>query len=101
MITIMNMRRSRPSQPYDYRCDRANKILGNHPGQGMPRQESIAAFDKYLSLHLSDENMNLVRNEMNRIYQLHQQYGQLRLFCWCTPLPCHTELIKTRLEKVI
>jgi hypothetical protein len=47
MITLKNMRYGKPRNAWDYRCDRANKILGNHPGQGLPRIPAIDAFQEY------------------------------------------------------
>ncbi len=101
MIQIKSFRSGRITQPYDYRCDRANKILGNHPGQGLPRAEAIKAFGDYLAGNLAAKGKNPVKDEMNKIYALYKQYGRLNLFCWCAPLPCHTELIKDRLDAAI
>ena len=103
MIELRNLRRGQPDQPYDYRADRSNKILGNHPGQGLPRELAIEAFRVYFDQQLADKSlpMNPVRAEMNRLYALHKKYGRLRIWCWCVPLNCHTELIKSKLESVL
>lgn len=35
-----------------------------------------------------------VRKELNRILDL----GDVRLLCWCSPLPCHGDMVKKCLE---
>lgn len=102
MIELKNMRSGgRMNKPWDYRCDRANKILGNHVGKGMNRLPSIEAFKEFLDIALKAEGTNMVKSEMNKLYFIHQKYGKLNLWCWCTPLPCHTEVIKRKLEEAM
>ena len=104
MITIKNFRKdSNCYQPWDYRCDRANKILGNHPGEGLPRDKAIKAFKTWFEAQMTDRSkpINEVRTEMGRLYKLHKQHGKLNLWCWCTPKKCHTEIIKAMLDKAI
>lgn len=40
-----------------------------------------------------DTNNKLVCNELNRLVGLAQQ-GELKLQCFCAPLPCHGDVIK-------
>ena len=103
MIEIKNLRSGRPSAQWAYRCDRVNRVLGNHVGKGLSRMEAIAAFEAYLDAALADksEPMNSVRAEMNSLYRIYRQHGRLELWCWCSPKPCHTSIIKARLESVL
>ena len=101
VIKIKNLRREKPWYEWDIRCDRANPILGNHVGKGLPRMEAIDAFEEYINASIADKSqpINSVRQEMNRLYQILVKHQKLNLFCWCTPKPCHTEVIAELLKK--
>lgn len=92
-IEIMNLRRYRPEFEYDFLCDRQS-ILGNpfrvEPGRN--REMAIRLFGHYFQLKMStNPHFRAYLFNMRRIYN---QYGKLRLFCWCEPDPCHTEIIR-------
>lgn len=46
------------------------------------------------------ENNIEFQAELKRLYNIHKQYGKLRLFCWCYPKRCHAEVIKNYLENI-
>ena len=92
MIEIMNLRTTRPSQPWDVKVDRSS-VLGN-PFKG----DRDAVCDKYaahFATCIADPNASAFKDELARLAQLYKQYGKLRLFCWCAPLRCHSETIRT------
>jgi len=41
----------------------------------------------------------VVKEELIRLAELSKE-GDLTLICWCTPLPCHGDVIKDALEKI-
>jgi len=93
-IEICNLRKGRPNKIYDVRCDRANKVLGNHPGQGKPRIAAIAAFKTHLDKELSASGSNDTKLAIKDLASLYETHGKLRLWCWCAPQACHTQLIR-------
>jgi len=94
MIELCNLRRSKPSQPWDVKVDRSS-VLGNPYNTGTRDFQCDSYRDSFESR--VNENPAMLQ-ELRRIYQLHKKYGKLRLFCWCTPLRCHSETIKSFLS---
>ena len=94
MIEIMNLRTTRPSQPWDVKVDRSS-VLGN-PFKG-DRDVDCDKYAVHFATMLTDPTSKAVafRAELARLAQLYKQYGKLRLFCWCAPLRCHSETIRT------
>ena len=94
MIEIMNLRTTRPSQPWDVKVDRSS-VLGN-PFKG-DRDVDCDRYAAHFATMLTDPTSKGVafRAEVARLVQLYKQYGKLRLFCWCAPLRCHSETIRT------
>jgi hypothetical protein len=93
MITLMNLRKEKPSQPYDVKVDRTS-VLGN-PYHG-DREDTCDKYAEYFPPKTKND-LEFAR-ELRKIIALHKQYGQVRLFCWCVPLRCHSETIKSFLE---
>lgn len=56
------------------------------------RAQAVAEYDKWLKGKIK-ENDPKVCNELNRLVYIAQQ-GELRLQCFCAPLPCHGDVIK-------
>lgn len=46
-----------------------------------------------------NENIDKIEEELNRLKNIHNTYGKLNLFCWCSPKRCHSETIKNYLER--
>ena len=90
MVKLHNMRKERYTiDTVNVRVDRTNRLLGNFAGQGMERMASIEAYRKYLA-----EKRPAVEAELERLRNIHRKHGALHLYCWCVPLPCHSELIR-------
>jgi hypothetical protein len=97
MITIMNLRNTKPSQPYDFRIDRAS-VLGNPyiMRNESERDEVCLWYEKtFHNAMLLNED---VRKKLNEILEAYQLHGQVRLFCWCAPKRCHGGTIKKWLD---
>lgn len=92
-IEIMNLRNTRPSQPWDVKIDRSS-VLGN-PFPMRNESQRNAVCDKYaVYLAIEIKKPGKIREEMIRLYRLYKQYRELRLFCWCAPKRCHAETIR-------
>ena len=95
-IEIMNLRNTKPSQPYDVKVDRSS-VLGN-PFPMSNESQRNAVCDRYAKYASEQIKNGAYLKEMSRLYYLYKQYGKLRLFCWCAPKRCHAETIKAYLE---
>lgn len=98
MIEIINLRVEKPSEPYDVIVDRRSP-LGN-PFYLMDETERDKVCDMYEERFSKAKYTQLLWNELQRLRSLHEEYGQLRLFCWCVPKRCHAETIKRYLENL-
>lgn len=68
--------------------------LGN-PFRG-ERKAAIAQYRKWLWSKLQCDSIQ--RRELKRLALIHKTNGHLVLICWCSPLPCHAEVIKRAIE---
>jgi hypothetical protein len=94
MIEIKNLRFEKLQNPWDVRVDRANKILGNPFYMVYESQRDIVC-DKYTDWFKTEaQNSIIVKNELNRLKELYNKYGVIRIFCWCSPKRCHAETIR-------
>ncbi len=96
MIEIMNMHHIEPSEPYDVKVDRSS-VLGNpFIKNEIPncRNRVCEEYEIWFEEQLKDENTVEFAKEIGRLEHGYQQYGRLRLFCWCAPKRCHAETIR-------
>jgi hypothetical protein len=101
MIYIVNLKVTKPSQPYDAKIDRSSP-LGNlfHMSDESQRDEVCDKYDVWLKQMIEHRNM-AVCNELNRLYNLYKKHKGLRLFCWCAPKRCHgLSIQKVLMEKI-
>ncbi|UJB72745.1 DUF4326 domain-containing protein (plasmid) [Acaryochloris sp. 'Moss Beach'] len=117
-ITVINLCHNRNVE--GHRCDRAS-VLGNpfHMFQEAERTAVVAAFREYLH-----EVANLRANPVDVVPGLANKYNvtvsgmwkrpsraqimaelakleamsEVKLLCWCAPLSCHCDVIKSYLE---
>lgn len=95
-VDIMNLRRVKPSEPYDFRIDRPSP-LSNPPYHKGTRNEKIDKYGTYFDKRILVDR--LMRLEIERMIIAHKKYGIVRLFCWCHPKRCHGEKVKQFLIK--
>lgn len=93
MIEICNLRNCKMEYVYDVRVDRKS-VLGNpfYMKDESKRDEVCDKYKKYF-----DKNVVIndnFRKEVNRLVKIYMMHGKLRLFCWCYPKRCHSEIIK-------
>jgi hypothetical protein len=98
-ITIGKARRDRLSDPFPGQAYVGRPSpLGNpfQLGRDGSRAEVIARYRHWLWAQLQEPG-SLQRRELERLLEL-AQAGPLELLCWCAPLPCHAEVIRSALH---
>jgi hypothetical protein len=100
MINIKSLRSSVPSEPWDVRVDRAS-VLGNpfHMRDESQRDAVCDAYAQWIAEQIPSNRV--VCSELNRLIRIHKEYGQLNLYCWCSPKRCHAETIRALLQSKI
>lgn len=91
-IEIINAKKIKPSEPYDFCIDR-NSPIGSSLIISKDCDRDWVC-DKY-----DAEFMDLLKTEraltyIEKIRQALFRHKKVRLFCWCFPLRCHGETIK-------
>lgn len=80
---------------YNYHYGLKASPLKN-PYSGQNNYESklnlINRFEKFLKSLTEDSPQ---WKEIRRLQKLYKDKGELTLLCWCDPLPCHGEVIKS------
>jgi hypothetical protein len=96
-ITIGNLKDKNITGEYIGRewAGRKASCLANpyHIGKDGSRLEVILKYKKWLWEAYSNP-LSPQRKELERLKQIQD----LRLLCWCAPLPCHGDVIKSCLE---
>lgn len=101
MITIENLRTTKMANPWDVKIDRSSILANPFFMDGEDTRNKVCdSFEKYFVSTLEEHSSRsiLIKEELYRLMQLHKEFGQLRLFCWCSPKRCHAETIKKYLE---
>ena len=57
------------------------------------REQVIGQYELWLRTQVEVWNPE-VCNELNRLYRIARDSGELELTCWCAPLRCHAEVIR-------
>ena len=98
MIIIKNLRFSKPQQAWQVRVDRAS-VLGNpfYMQSESQRDKVCDLYEAYFDEKMQDTSSKFYK-EIQRLYGILKEYGELELFCWCAPKRCHAESIKKYLE---
>lgn len=76
--------------------------LGNpfHIGKDGTREQVISMYRQWLHVQLSDL-LSPAAREFKRICETARKGLDVVLVCWCSPLPCHAEIIKEEIEAVL
>lgn len=110
MITIKNLRNSKPQCEWQVRVDRTS-VLGNpfymsdesHRDEVCDKYEdyfyNMVGFDEDAGFH----NIKAFRfnEELRRLVAIYKKHGKLELYCWCAPKRCHAETIKAYIENLL
>lgn len=94
MITIKNMNFSKPTERWHVRVDR-EAILGNPfvMEKEEDRDQVILQYKEWLEVHITAKTPYIM-DELRRIKKLHDDNGNIELYCWCAPQACHSEVLK-------
>jgi len=72
-------------------------LANRFPIAGSSRDESIAKYRVWLWEQIQAED-KAVLGELSRIWQLSQKVEEINLYCYCAPLSCHGDIVKSCLE---
>lgn len=99
MITVASIRTTRAGEYIGRRMPRqrlAGSPLGNpFPVPQFSREEALERYQDWLADQLQRDTP--ARREFDRLVAL-ARAGDLTLLCWCAPLACHGDIIKTQIE---
>lgn len=100
MITIHNLRNEKPKSKFTHVKICRPSPLGNPfiLGKDGDRDEVCNKYEIWFCTKVRAGDDTKFNSELNRIKELYLEYGELSLFCWCTPERCHAETIKKHLE---
>lgn len=88
------------------------KEVGEYIGRGSPlgnpwpirgfdtREIVIARYRVYLRQQIENGNISVI-SELERLGNIAITTGKLNIQCFCSPLPCHGDVIKEVLESAI
>lgn len=101
MIEICNLRKQKLIEIYDVKVDRTS-VLGNpfFMQSEVQRDEVCDKYEVYFNNKVKNKDYKFM-NELCNLLKLYEEYGKLRLFCWCSPKRCHAETIKKWLEETM
>lgn len=101
-ITIMNLRNTKPTEPYDFYIDRRSPLGNKFPMKDeSERDEVCEKYEEWFNKMKNSSSIikNAPRSKLvNEMLTALKKYGQVRLFCWCAPKRCHGDTIKKYLE---
>lgn len=102
MIEIMNLRKDQPEEMYDCRIDRGWSSLANpfKMDTEVEREVIITKYAKHFKHKVAVKD-SWIMTELETMIALYKQCGKLRLFCWCSPKPCHGDIIKAYILKSV
>lgn len=100
-IRIKNRRTDPLVSEWDVPVDRTGKSPLGNPfwmRDEMDRDDVCKQYASWFARKVQAKD-KLVIDELNRLYRIGSEHGQLNLFCWCAPKRCHAEVIKDYLER--
>ena len=102
-IHICNLNTEKPQYPYDVKVCRGVSPLGNpeYMADESQRDTVCDSYPEWLQDQLNITCNQAVINELLRLIKIYEDYGVLRLFCFCAPKRCHSETIKTYILEAI
>ena len=63
------------------------------------RDEAVSRYHEWLQIHFKSDPA--VRTELLRLVDIYERTGELVLICWCAPLACHGDILKTAIEHLV
>lgn len=63
------------------------------------REEAIALYETWFNQNLKIDGP--VKRKFDSLVEHYKTYGELTLICWCSPKPCHGDVIKQKIIEAI
>jgi hypothetical protein len=60
---------------------------------------AIDRFKQWLGLQWESNN-RVIKDELIRLARMYEEKGELQLECWCSPKPCHAEVIAEAINAI-
>ena len=100
MIEIINLKREKPSEEWDFIVDRTTS-LGNQYFMmtEADRDKACDWYDIWFENLIRTGLPSVGSNYLAVLISCYKVYGKLRLFCWCPPKRCHAETIRNYILK--
>jgi hypothetical protein len=91
---------------YVGRSKKKDSPLGNPyiVGKDGDRQTVMAKYRRWLWEEIKKGNKSAAYRELITIaehYRYSSEWEPVKLICWCAPLPCHAEIIKSAMDWLI
>lgn len=96
MITVLSKRNGARGEYVGRPSALGNPFVISESGD---RAAAIAKYEIWLREQIASKNAPVIR-ELNRLALIARKQD-LALVCWCSPLPCHADIIKLLLEEVL
>lgn len=91
-IVILNMKKDGiPSKTYDFKVDRGSALGNPYREEKYGRMKCIEKYEEFLDRMVTKKGKR--KNAIDKMVKVLKKYKKIRLFCWCTPLPCHGVII--------
>lgn len=108
-IMVVNIKHyGKPRHEWDVYIGRGAYGMEESPLHNPYRGDNETAVEKFkphFAAAVNEASMDpeavTIRAEIERLLGLWREYGRLVLVCWCKPKPCHGDIIKAYLEKLI
>lgn len=96
-ITVVNKKHGRCPGVYIGRPS----VFGNpfRLGRDGNRERILEKYDTWLRNQLREPRAVRLRKSIDRLVEFVEQGNDLTLICWCKPLACHGDIIKTVIEE--
>lgn len=96
-ITVLNKRTyTGPGQYIGRPSPLGNPFIIGRDGD---RNEVINKFRRWLWKEMQSETP--ARREVLRLARVYREQGRLALVCWCSPDPCHGDVIANAIESIL
>lgn len=93
-IDIINLKDELPTHPYDFHIDRRVPVGNPYLLKNEEDRDLVCDYyEEHFYRMIFYGNIEF-RNYLYMLKDVYEQYGKLRLFCWCAPKRCHGDVIK-------